>query len=274
MVDGRLTIWIISPPGNNAVHSFDEVAESLHYAYREKGLHVPVVHDPSQIQGTAIVLGAILATRYPDIEIPPDSIIYNLEQIFIGSPWLTERYLELLRKHRVWDYSQRNIDMLRQLGIHDITLCRIGYVPELTRIPSDPDKEDIDVLHYGSMNERRRDVLEELMRRGLEVRHLYDVYGPERDALIARAKIVLNIHYYPAQVFEIVRCSYLLANRRFVISETGDDPDLELPFRGGIVFVPYYKLADTCQNYLDRSRIRHGVAEKGFALIKQMPVGV
>ena len=41
---------------------------------------------------------------------------------------------------------------------------------------------------------------------------------------IARSKIVLNLHQYDAQVFEIVRVSYLLANRRAVVSERGANP--------------------------------------------------
>ena len=57
--------------------------------------------------------------------------------------------------------------------------------------------------------------------------HPFNAYGGKRDALIARAKVVLNIHYYAAQVFEIVRVSYLLANSKAVVTEIGPDTDLD-----------------------------------------------
>ena len=47
---------------------------------------------------------------------------------------------------------------------------------------------------------------------GANVIPVFGLYGPPRDALIARSKIILNMHLYDAKVFEIVRVSYLLAN--------------------------------------------------------------
>jgi hypothetical protein len=54
------------------------------------------------------------------------------------------------------------------------------------------------------------------------VHHAYDVWGPARDELIARAKVVLNLHYYEAAIFEQVRVSYLLNNEALVISESSE----------------------------------------------------
>jgi hypothetical protein len=68
--------------------------------------------------------------------------------------------------------------------------------------------------------------------RGLRVESAFGCYGEERDALIARARIVLNVHYYESKVFEVVRVSYLLANRKCVLSESGSDIDLEAPSPG------------------------------------------
>ena len=56
---------------------------------------------------------------------------------------------------------------------------------------------------------------------GFRVEWLLNLYGADRDALLARSKIVINMHQHDAQVFEIVRVSYLLANRRTVVSERG-----------------------------------------------------
>jgi hypothetical protein len=83
--------------------------------------------------------------------------------------------------------------------------CGIGYGPELTRIAPAP--EDIDVLFVGSVNERRLIVLKQLAERGVNVDARFNLYGPERDAFVARARIILNVHFYDARLFEMVRVS-------------------------------------------------------------------
>ena len=69
----------------------------------------------------------------------------------------------------------------------------------------------------------------------------YGVYGAERDRLIARSRLVLNVHYFPTHIFEMIRVSYLLANRTAVVagairsgppgigSTAGRDPTVDLP---------------------------------------------
>jgi hypothetical protein len=152
-----------------------------------------------------------------------------------------------------------------KLGISNVKYCGIGYVPELTRIKPEPC--DIDFLWYGSLNERRTQVLQKLHSMGFKVKILFGVYGQQRDAFIARSKIVLNIHFYESKVLEIVRISYLLANRRFVISESGNDPEIEDPIRNGLVLANYENLVKECVKYLNDDAARNEIAEKGFSRI-------
>jgi hypothetical protein len=215
------------------------------------------------------VLGCNLIPHLRSPDLPGNLILFNLEQIQLDSPWMLPSYLEILRAYPVWDYSYRNIQELKKLGVDNVTHCGIGYEPELTRI--NQSKEDIDVLLYGTLNDRRMDILKELKRNGLKVIGLFGAYGEERDNYIARSKIILNIHYYQAHVFEIVRASYLLANKKFIISEAGQDADLEKPFAGGIVFSPYKRLVETCIEYLKEERARKEISEKGFEIIRKRP---
>ncbi len=55
----------------------------------------------------------------------------------------------------------------------------VGYVPELTRIAAAP-AEDIDILFYGSMNERRNNVISQLRQAGLNAHTVFGTYGPAR----------------------------------------------------------------------------------------------
>jgi len=126
--------------------------------------------------------------------------------------------------------------------------CGIGYVPELTRIA--PAEKTIDVLFVGSINERRGRILRQLARSGARVEARFNVYGKIRDDLIARSKLVLNVHYPESRVLENVRVSYLLANRKCVDSETGLDPAIEAPLEDGIAFARYEDLAARCMELL------------------------
>jgi len=142
-------------------------------------------------------------------------------------------------------------------------------MPELTRIPAAP--EDIDVLFVGSLNERRIAVLKQLAERGINVEARFNVYGADRDAFVARSKIILNIHYYESRVFEIVRVSYLLANKKCVVSETGSDPAYENQFRDAVAFVPYDGLAEACAVLLRDPQARRKLAEDGFERMQRLP---
>jgi len=264
----RYSIWIVSPPNYLHSHAFDEVAIGLHAAFRALGLDADVVHDSSRLGDVTIVLGCNLLKGVAPP--PPDKrlILFNLEQITPNSPWLTQDYLALLGRYPVWDYSQGNITELAKMGVR-AAHCGIGYAPELMRITSAP--EDIDVLFVGSVNERRLIVLKQLAERGINVDARFNLYGGERDAFVARAKIILNVHFYDARLFEIVRVSYLLANKKCVVSETGSDTAFEKQFESGVAFAPYAALAETCMRLLQNPTEREAVAVAGFNRFKAMP---
>jgi hypothetical protein len=122
-----------------------------------------------------------------------------------------------------------------------------------------------DVLFYGSINERRRAVLEDLRARGLRVLSSpMGVYGTSRNAWIVRSKNVSNIHLRERQVFEIARVSYLLANKRVVVYERRPDPTEERDLESGIAFANYDELADRCLELLDDERARRELGKRGL----------
>jgi hypothetical protein len=262
----KFAVSIISPA--NYIHSeaFREIGETLHYALLEMGYDSILTSQTDIPDRQHIILGCNLLPFYPT-QLSSHSILYNLEQIDPGSPWLQPTLLDLLQQYQVWDYSQSNIEQLARLGITSVQYVPIGYVSKLTRIC--PTDEDIDVLFYGSINERRWHIIQSLKAYGIKAETVFGVYGSERDRLIARSKIVLNVHFYEAKVFEVVRVSYLLANKRFVVSERGCDLVEEAAFSEGVVFADYDDLVKTCLDFLSRSEDRKRIAEAGFKLMSQ-----
>lgn len=277
----QYTIWIVTPPNYKHSRCFEEVAMSLNAALVALGHECRTVTSSFECRGRTIVLGGHLLGDMPFQDLPRDMVIYNLEQISKGSPWLTTDYLRLLkgkhpgillkhnaRRFELWDYCRGNVEALAQMGI-EAKLVPIGYMPCLTRIENAA-VLDIDVLHIGSVNDRRERVLRDLAARGVIVRQLFGEYGVARDASIARAKIVLNMHFYPAKIFEIVRCSYLMANRKSIVSEIGNDAESESRFYDGIAFVGYESLADQCERLLQNDVQREELAKKGFNIFSGM----
>ena len=264
---GVYSLYIVSPDQCLHSHAFDEIALCLHYAFRQLGYIVPIVRQAHEIVGRPIVLGAHLLEGTP----PVNSIIYNLEQIQESSPWMSDQYLELLKAYPVWDYSERNREALAAFGIKNVQLCKVGYVSQLSCIPMLPESErDIDVLFYGSINERRQKVLQDLVDQGVSLVHHTRCYGPRRDRLIARARIVVNLHYYSAKIMEVVRLSYLLANGAFVVSERGEDRLVERDFEDGMAFCDYEDLVKTCLHYLKNGQQRSEIAARGKTVFSAM----
>ena len=120
------------------------------------------------------------------------------------------------------------------------------------------------MLFYGSIPERRQEILDRLKARGFRVESLFGAYGESRDSRIARSKIVINVHSYDAQPFQIVRIAYLLANKRAVVSETRADPTEERDLETGIAFADYDDLVDRCAELLGDDDARRELAERGF----------
>jgi hypothetical protein len=179
-------------------------------------------------------------------------------------------YLEFLRSAPdIWDYSQRNIQFLQQRGCRSLRHIPLGSASSLECI-APAEVLDIDVLFYGQLTPRRQEVLRELERRGCRAQVLFGTYGSARDQFIARSKIILNMHQFETSQLEQVRLTYLLNNRRFVISESAD----ENPYGDGVVYCPYADLAACCESYLhpEKAKERARIAQRGYEALKAIPM--
>jgi hypothetical protein len=261
----KFAVTIVSPPGYLHAAAFHEVAESIHYGLLSMG-HDSVLTTEGRLPGRQhIVLGSNLLPAYP-LPLDPDAILYNLEQVDPDSGWFRPELLELFGRSRVWDYNQKNAAALGALGVNVEKIVPIGYVKELTRIPYS-ERRDIDVLFFGSMNQRRREVIDRLQASGLNAAAVFGVYGKDRDLLISRSKLLINVHYYESKVLEIVRISYLLANRCAVLSEISSDHREDAAFADGVAFAEYRDLEKTAHELINNAEQRNRLASGGFNLM-------
>lgn len=234
-------VRIVSPPDYPHSNCFNEVAEAFASALSVE-LNGGVEGDQNLIFGAHL-----LPFVPPSQRARKRDILYNSEVVFEGNPWFSPQYIRLLRSHEVWDYSPKNVEELKKLGIA-AKFVPIRYMPCMTKnFPAAT--QDIDVLFYGSMNERRDKIIQSLLNEGIEVYKAFNVYGKERDDLISRSKIVLNIHQHDAAIFEIFRCAHLMANSKCVVSEEGLDEELEELYPG-MIFCRQEELVELCGELL------------------------
>ncbi len=178
-------------------------------------------------------------------------------------------YLEFLRAApRVWDYSSTNVAFLSAKGCGNARYMPLGFSPRLERIVHTPVK-DLDIIFYGTANKRRGLVLESLSSR-CQLRVGFGAYGNDRDQVIARSKIVLNLHQFETAQLEQVRISYLLNNRCFVVSEISENN----PYSDGLVFRNYDQIAECCLEYLqpEMEAERTRIAEIGYEKLREIPM--
>lgn len=202
-------------------------------------------------------------------QLPGNSILYNLEQITPSSQ-LPPSGLWKFRHWTIWDFSPRNIERWSSLAIKAASVP-IGWHPALERVPP-VERKDIDVLFLGITNHRRAATLERMKQLGLKVAAPVGVFGAERDALVANAKVVVNIHYYPTSLLETLRLAYLLANGCAVVSERSARSEIPSEYEDVVCWSPYERLAETCRDLVADTGRRTALASAGRAAMRAIPV--
>lgn len=192
-------------------------------------------------------------------QVPAGAVVYNLENV----PGQVPDPASLWHGHEVWDFSASNA------AKYDATHVPIGYHPSMERFTLSP-KRDIDVVFTGCMNDRRSAVLTALADRGLNVVAIgpRDMFGKERDALLARSKLALNMLFYEDGVFPALRVAHLVANKVPVLSETCPEG---WPF---VSTVPYSRLVDEALAMVRDEPYAKWTARNAYQCFTEMPMGL
>ena len=204
-------------------------------------------------------------------------ILLNFEPLAPGSQAHNKPYLDLLRNNYVWDYSATNLKLYPALGIARGYYVPLGFEAEadVTLDLSDrlPEAEkDIDVLFFGGPNERRERVIAGMRGLGLNVvTNGNTLWEPaHRNALIRRAKAVLNMHRYDNfRVAEMPRLAMLLRQRKAVVCELYPDTEIFPELRDAVAGARYDGLVQAaCDLVRDPDR-RDALERRGLDLLRQ-----
>lgn len=210
----KFNVTLIQP--NDYIHSFAllEAAEYINIRINQSG-HESVLtkNHLERNRANVVICGHLIPEEL--LKIDQKLIIFNSEQLPEDSVWTSPHYRNLLDNSYVWDYSPANLLKMKHSNTQ---LIDFYYCDQLSRLEiKKPAKYDL--VFYGSINERRKKILDQIVKSGLRVKVIFGAYGGERDSLIAESRAVLNLHYYDSQIFQQIRAFYPLTNRVPIISE-------------------------------------------------------
>lgn len=273
----KFNITVVRPEGYIHSECFREVGEGLQAGLVRLGHTASFGENTVLPHAVNIILGMHLLDEATAMSLNPlTTVVYSLEQLgdpahmalhgYTNGSWTPPWYLQLAQRYQIWDYSPINLRLWRSVQrAWEPQIVEVGYVPELTRFQSHRE-QPIDVFFYGWLNDRRQDILARLKNAGLEVVCGAGVYGAERDAVLASTKLVLNLHAYPLEIFEVVRVSYLLANSKAVVSETS--PDIG-SLREAVALADADTIVDVCRDLLADDEKRHALERRGFEVFSR-----
>ena len=148
-----------------------------------------------------------------------------------------------------FDYSKTNIAYYPQ----DIRDKIILLAPFISNPYTNIKEKSIDILFIGTINDRRRKILQNLKSRALwgdkdyTIEFVEKIFEDRLDALIRKSKIVINLHYYPNAIMELFRIHDILPYDCKIISEAGtgssnSDPDGIIDkYKDFVTFFPVIK---------------------------------
>jgi hypothetical protein len=255
----------------HGLNGYKEVIETVAWGLEQLGHQVTYEVNKFVTNATNMIFGAQVVPITVLKQLPKETIIYNLEQIrAVQVDRIREQYLLFVRTEdfKIWDYTYANLATWQALGRHDVKIVPVGYAPILSRIPK-ASRQDIDVLIYGLTSERRLQLFDALARLGLTTVFVSGLYGSARDDLISRAKIVLNINMYArSKIFEIVRVSYLLANKKVVVADLDTDTSIDDDIRTAVhCATSWQEIPVACLKLVESESDRVRLEEFGFSVI-------
>jgi hypothetical protein len=269
-------------PKIGMLDSYNEVVDSLVWGFSALGHEVI-----SRINCIApgyrnIVFGWHVPLQLKVLDtFPEDTIIYNFERYtnYWQTPSATTAIAYLASKYQLWDYNLNNISILNTLNPKfPPYYAKIAYAPNLEKIPTNVE-QDIDVLYYGNYLPYRYDALSKVAETrgdlaGLSVMTLRNFWGKQRDEFIARSKVILNISL-ANDIFEIVRASYLLANKKAIVCciHGNGEGYVEDDIRNSpLKFVSTSDVDRACQTLVEDDHARAEYAGECYEMFRQRDI--
>lgn len=199
--------------------AFIDHARYFRHQFRRLGAQVTIGKNRLREDAVNFVFGAHLG--FPADGAQRHACVFvNLEQLGEGGAAVSPAYLQLLAGSAVVDYDADNVAAYaaNPADVPIVPFLHAPYLHDAAPIPLA--ERPIDLLFFGSVNERRQAFLQHAEASGATVACFdHALFVDERDDYIRRAKAVINCHFYDTSRFEQARVFQCLSLGTPVISE-------------------------------------------------------
>lgn len=251
------------------------IAEEIAHALNRVEIASNIIHE-MPAGGYADVPHFVICPQMFDA-MPTLYVSFQMEQS-VSSRWFTPEYLRRLENSfAIFDYSLDNIASLVKKGLYPKQFYHmpVGYLPDYGS-DLEPVTDSYDVLFYGDINnERRRACIHEL-EKVCRVKVVSNLFGRDMLQELRKAKVVVNIHYYPGALLESTRLWECLSLGRLVVSERGSDMSMHGDLVPLIDFVDegdFVGMADRVRYWLEHEDLRQeklaGNAERMTSMFRR-----
>lgn len=264
-------------------YCFFDIRQSFYESINNLGISTIMIekshfeeYGPHDTENLYLIFGSHILnfekTKFPKYYVP-----YQLEQL-MNTKLFNRNYLEILSNaYQIWDYSLKNIEFLRnQTKIPEslpILYVPVGYSPCLefsTKNHISMEKKPKNVVFYGTLSPRRKGIIEYLGNSEIHITtYENNCWGDYRNKIINDAAIVLNIHCFDGSLMELARLSLLLSNGVLVISELGEEANINDKLKNCLVLVNNKEeMAEKIKYYLNHPGEGELIANNGYNIFK------
>ena len=270
----KFNLVSIEPSGFQHAGAWYELAELIMHGFLRAGFDCSTSINRFAPNRLNIVFGVMHVT--PDMErlLPNNTLLFNTEQLvslskdFNHQSYMNIRFLAQ-KGYGFIDYSAANISVLESWGATEVILMPLGFVPELHRLRNIKPMHDL--LFYGGRNRKRIELLKKIKDTGVNLHYLHGVYGQERDHFIERSKVVLNLHLYDSEIFELVRVNYLMHNKVCVLTEINETTIIDEQLKELFVCSPRERLASSALDILEQPDVITRKASLAYDWLRSRP---
>lgn len=254
----------ITRKDNRYTGALDDVIMTTYFALNKLNFNVSISQNKDKTNSCNIIFGSCSNIELSNKIIKKNTYIFNCEQLYNNSQWNNEEYIAQLKNSKVIEYSKKNYDYLtKNHELTNLTHIKFGYTKEMSCLSQEINK-DIDILFYGSINDRRLKIINELLDNKINIYATNFLYCSARDSLIARAKLILNLHYYTPATLEVARLGYLWANKKAVVSERRKDTEIYPELENSCLFADYEDITKTVVKLINNHKTIKQLEENGY----------
>jgi hypothetical protein len=196
----------------------DFVAHSIRHALGKIGVDSNIIH--ARPEGGYEDLPHFVVCPQMFEQLPGLYVAFQMEQS-VSTRWFTDAYMRMLENSfAILDYSVANVEALVDKGLYrqQFFYLPLGYLPGYGTAVDEQGSE-YDVVFYGDINNDRRKRFVAALEKVCRVKVFNNLFGDELHAELAKAKLIVNIHYYEDALLETTRLWECVSLGKLVVSE-------------------------------------------------------